>query len=122
MGSHWTLRGRKFFKVLWWDQKKMNMRKPKLMQIPLSQIEIDPLGDMLSDSESIKPYINHYCALMTDGDSESTKVIAECQLRNDTYLALSSASLGISRLPRVEAGRCGSRFAASVKLSRKVTR
>lgn len=48
------------------------MNKPKIKQIPLSQIETDPVSDMLVESESLKPYIDHYCALMQGGDSNKT--------------------------------------------------
>ena len=48
------------------------MSKSKVTRIPLSQITTDPVGDMLAESEAIKPYIDHYRALMTGGDSDTT--------------------------------------------------
>lgn len=52
--------------------------KGKILQIPLSQIEADPVGDMLAESESLRPYIDHYCALMKGADSDKTlRVIAD---------------------------------------------
>jgi hypothetical protein len=55
----------------------------KIVSIPLSQIEPDPVGDMLTESEAIRPYIDHYCALMGRGDTEKTLgVIAALPLKN----------------------------------------
>ena len=43
----------------------MAISKQKTLRIPLSQIEPDPVGDMLAESDGVKPYINYYCALAT---------------------------------------------------------
>jgi hypothetical protein len=55
-------------------KKEINMKNSerKLVRIPLSQIDTDPAGDMLAESKDIKPYIDHYCALVTGVDSEKT--------------------------------------------------
>jgi hypothetical protein len=59
-------------------EQVMKKGKGKIVQIPLSEIETDPVGDMLTNSESLKPYIDHYCAVMTGRDSERTlRAIAE---------------------------------------------
>src|SRR5262245_16609831 len=45
--------------------------------IRLKDINTHPVGDMLAASENMEPYINHYGALVTDGESEQTlKAIA----------------------------------------------
>lgn len=44
--------------------KNMSRRKLTVLQMPLSQLETDPVGDMLASSEGLKPYIDHYCALV----------------------------------------------------------
>lgn len=50
----------------------------KLLSIPVSQVEPDPVGEMPANCGSLKPYIDHYCALITGGDPEKTlEVIAD---------------------------------------------
>jgi hypothetical protein len=50
----------------------MKKSNGKVVRIPLSQVDTDPVGDMLAESDAIRPYIDHYCALMGRGDTEKT--------------------------------------------------
>jgi hypothetical protein len=42
-----------------------------LVEIPLSQIHTDPAGEMMCNSESLKPYMDYYKAALTRGDTET---------------------------------------------------
>jgi hypothetical protein len=51
--------------------------KKRIVRIKLKDIKTDPVGDMLVEGDTLKPYIDHYCALMTGRNSDQTlKVIA----------------------------------------------
>jgi hypothetical protein len=65
----------------------MKNSKARIVKIPLSQIVTDPAGAMMCRSESLKPYMDYYCAAMTRGDVEKAlTVIAKLPL-NKRYVS-----------------------------------
>lgn len=48
------------------------MKKARPIKVKLSDLELDPVGDMLVAGENMKPYISHLKAQMTGADIEAT--------------------------------------------------
>jgi hypothetical protein len=61
--------------------------KMKITKIPITAIKCDPVGDMLARSDDIQPYIKHYAALMSGGDSEKTLAVIAALPKDKRYLS-----------------------------------
>ena len=57
-----------------------------IVKIKLSDLETDPVSDMLTNSDHIKPYIDHYVARDSGGDTAKTLAVIATLPKGERYL------------------------------------
>ena len=62
------------------------MKKPEPIHIPVSQIDSDAVGDMLTKGENMRPYLAYYAALRGKGDVAAAAAVIAALPKENRYL------------------------------------